>query len=154
MTRFENENTYERLYEAGRSNDFHSKYEAALAEAEEQFLGRRRFYNLIGGKEVEARSYFDNQSPIAPEMIVGSFARGGKEDVSAAMAAAKEAFRDWSHVDLEDRVALFRKAAERTCPGTSSCSQQRSPSTTARTVTKRWPRWTRRSTSSACTLSR
>ncbi|MEI6797274.1 MAG: hypothetical protein WCK39_10455, partial [Methanomassiliicoccales archaeon] len=60
MTRFENENTYERLLQAGRSLDFHSKYEDALAEAEEQFLGKRRFHHIINGKEVEAKSYFDN----------------------------------------------------------------------------------------------
>ena len=112
MTRFENENTYEQLLQAGRSLDFHSKYEDALAEAEEQFLGRRKFHHIINGKEVEAKSYFENQSPIAPNLIIGSFARGSAEDVGMAMKAAKEAFRTWSRGDLEDRVMMFRKAAE------------------------------------------
>jgi 1-pyrroline-5-carboxylate dehydrogenase len=112
MTRFENENTYEQMLQAGRSLEFHSKYETALAEAEEQFLGEHQFHHIINGKEVEAKSYFDNHSPISDDLIVGSFARGSAEDVGAAMKAAKEAFRTWSHVDLEDRVMMFRKAAE------------------------------------------
>jgi succinate-semialdehyde dehydrogenase/glutarate-semialdehyde dehydrogenase len=48
----------------------------------------------------------------ATEDIVGTVPAGTPEDVDAAVAAAKEAFPDWSRTDTEKRAAIVGKAAD------------------------------------------
>jgi succinate-semialdehyde dehydrogenase/glutarate-semialdehyde dehydrogenase len=64
---------------------------------------------LIGGEQVGARS--GEEMPIvnpATEEAFDAVPKGGPEDVDAAVAAAKEAFSEWSKKDPDDRAQLMR----------------------------------------------
>jgi succinate-semialdehyde dehydrogenase/glutarate-semialdehyde dehydrogenase len=64
---------------------------------------------LIGGEQVGARS--GEETPVvnpATEEAFDTVPKGGPEDVDAAVAAAKEAFSEWSKKDPDDRAQLMR----------------------------------------------
>jgi succinate-semialdehyde dehydrogenase/glutarate-semialdehyde dehydrogenase len=64
---------------------------------------------LIGGEHVGARS--GEETPVvnpATEEEFDAVPRGGPEDVDAAVAAAKEAFSEWSKKDPDERAQLMR----------------------------------------------
>jgi succinate-semialdehyde dehydrogenase/glutarate-semialdehyde dehydrogenase len=64
---------------------------------------------LIGGEQVGARS--GEETPVvnpATEEEFDAVPKGGPEDVDAAVAAAKEAFSEWSKKDPDDRAQLMR----------------------------------------------
>ncbi|HZC83499.1 MAG TPA: aldehyde dehydrogenase family protein, partial [Rubrobacter sp.] len=64
---------------------------------------------LIGGEQVGARS--GEETPVvnpATEEAFEAVPKGGPEDVDAAVAAAKEAFSEWSKKDPDDRAQLMR----------------------------------------------
>lgn len=66
---------------------------------------------LINGEQTSAKS--GEEMPIvnpATEEEFESVPKGGPEDVDAAVAAAKEAFKEWSVKDPDDRAALMRAA--------------------------------------------
>ncbi len=64
---------------------------------------------LINGEQVQAKSSSEMEvvNP-ATEEEFDSVPRGGAEDVDAAVAAAKEAFKEWSKKDPDDRAQLIR----------------------------------------------
>ena len=47
--------------------------------------------HLINGQRVASQDYFDNINP-ATQDVIGQVARGGVDEVNAAVAAAKAAF--------------------------------------------------------------
>jgi succinate-semialdehyde dehydrogenase / glutarate-semialdehyde dehydrogenase len=64
---------------------------------------------LIGGEQVGARS--GEETPVvnpATEEAFDAVPKGGPEDVDAAVAAAKQAFSEWSRKDPDDRAQLMR----------------------------------------------
>src|ERR687898_512280 len=64
---------------------------------------------LIGGEQVGARS--GEEMPVvnpATEEAFDAVPKGGPEDVDAAVAAAKEAFSEWSKKDPDERAQLMR----------------------------------------------
>jgi succinate-semialdehyde dehydrogenase/glutarate-semialdehyde dehydrogenase len=64
---------------------------------------------LIGGEQVGARS--GEETPVvnpATEEAFDAVPKGGPEDVDAAVAAAKEAFSEWSKKDPDDRAQSMR----------------------------------------------
>ena len=64
---------------------------------------------LIGGEQVGARS--GEETPVvnpATEEAFDTVPKGGPDDVGAAVAAAKEAFSEWSKKDPDDRAQLMR----------------------------------------------
>ncbi len=64
---------------------------------------------LIGGEQVGAKS--GEEMPVvnpATEEEFETVPKAGSEDVDAAVAAAKEAFEEWSKKDPDDRAALMR----------------------------------------------
>ena len=64
---------------------------------------------LIGGEQVGARS--GEETPVvnpATKEAFDAVPKGGPEDVDAAVAAAKEAFSEWSKKDPDDRAQLMR----------------------------------------------
>lgn len=66
---------------------------------------------LINGEQTSAKS--GEEMPVvnpATEEEFDSVPKGGPEDVDAAVAAAKEAFKEWSVKDPDDRAALMRAA--------------------------------------------
>ncbi len=66
---------------------------------------------LINGEQTSAKS--GEEMPVvnpATEEEFETVPKGGPEDVNAAVAAAKEAFKEWSVKDPDDRAALMRAA--------------------------------------------
>jgi len=66
---------------------------------------------LINGEQTSAKS--GEEMPVvnpATEEEFETVPRAGQEDVDAAVAAAKEAFKEWSQKDPDDRAAAMRAA--------------------------------------------
>ncbi|HVO41820.1 MAG TPA: L-glutamate gamma-semialdehyde dehydrogenase, partial [Aggregatilineales bacterium] len=56
---------------------------------------------------------FDSINPARPAEVIGTFAKGRKEDAERAIAVADEAFTTWQYVDPNERARyLLRAAAE------------------------------------------
>lgn len=66
----------------------------------------------IGGHNERAVQRFEVKSPIDHRMVLGRFQAGAPEHAAAAVAAARDAFRDWSRTPWRDRVALLRRAVQ------------------------------------------
>jgi len=73
-------------------------------------LGRR--YPLhIGGEEVWTDATFDSINPSRPAEVIGTFAKGRKEDAERAVAAASAAFQQWRFVAPTERARYLIHAA-------------------------------------------
>ncbi|MFZ4621879.1 MAG: aldehyde dehydrogenase family protein, partial [Bacteroidota bacterium] len=70
----------------------------------------RKFQNLINGKWMDAVSgrTFENRNPANWEEVVGIFPKSGKEDVDAAVKAARAAFEKWRLVPAPKRGDIMR----------------------------------------------
>src|ERR1700722_9386784 len=77
--------------------------------------GERKFFmriqHLIGGSEVESKDYFQTVNP-ATQAVLAEVARGGEAQITAAVAAAKEAFPGWAGLAAADRAKLIRKLGD------------------------------------------
>ena len=67
--------------------------------------------HLINGQRVAGQDYFDNINPATQE-VIGQIARGGTEEVNAAVAAAKAAFPGWANTPATERAKIMRKLGE------------------------------------------
>jgi 5-carboxymethyl-2-hydroxymuconic-semialdehyde dehydrogenase len=67
--------------------------------------------HLINGQRVAGHDYFDNINPATQE-VIGQVARGGADDVNAAVAAAKAAFPGWASTPATERAKIMRKLGE------------------------------------------
>src|SRR6266852_1507569 len=67
---------------------------------------------VIGGKEVRTGKTTDAVMPHCHRHVLAKVHQAGPTEVRAAVAAAREAWRDWSAWGLERRAAVFLKAAE------------------------------------------
>jgi 1-pyrroline-5-carboxylate dehydrogenase len=67
---------------------------------------------IIGGKEVRTGQTAKAVKPHAKEHVLAEFHKGGAEQVEQAIAAAREAHREWSNTPWEERAAVFLRAAE------------------------------------------
>ncbi|MEW6748386.1 MAG: aldehyde dehydrogenase family protein [Candidatus Micrarchaeota archaeon] len=79
----------------------------------------KNFSNLINGEWKSAASgkTFENRNPSDTGEVLGAFPRSGKEDIDAAVKAAKEAFPGWSKTTPPARgrmlLEIARKMEER-----------------------------------------
>ena len=64
--------------------------------------------HLINGKSVPSNSYFETVNP-ATQDVLAEVAAGGKDEVHAAVAAAKAAFPKWAGLSASQRAKLIRK---------------------------------------------
>lgn len=67
--------------------------------------------NYIAGEWSTAAEATDNLSPSNHDDVIGQFSRGNADDVEKAVAAAREAFSDWSQSSPQLRHDILRKAA-------------------------------------------
>ncbi len=67
--------------------------------------------HLIGGKSVPGKRYFETVNPATQE-VLAEVAEGGEAEVSAAVAAAKEAFPKWAAMPAPQRAKLIRKLGD------------------------------------------
>ena len=67
---------------------------------------------VIGGKEIRTGRTVDAVMPHRHRHVLAKVHQAGPEEVTAAVKAAGEAWRDWSTWSLTDRAAVFLKAAD------------------------------------------
>ncbi len=93
------------------NEELHALYDAGVERARAR-LGQEH-PNWVGGKAVAGGDgTFELRSPIDREILVGTFAKGTRRDVQAAIAAARAAQAAWRHTPWRERLAIMRKAAE------------------------------------------
>src|SRR5690606_30411652 len=76
--------------------------------------GVTTYRNCIGGEWVPARGgeTFENRNPANRDDLLGIVPRSGREDVDAAVAAAREAFARWRLVPAPKRAEILYRAAQ------------------------------------------
>ena len=70
-----------------------------------------RIDHLIGGQTVAGTEYFETVNPATQETLA-EVARGGSDEVTAAVAAAKAAIPTWADRTATERATLMRKLGE------------------------------------------
>ena len=81
----------------------------ALAEAKSK---QRDVPMFIGGKHVYTDDKVTMHPPHERKHVLGTYSRGGKKHVEAAIAAALAAKPQWEAMQWQDRAAIFLKAAD------------------------------------------
>jgi 1-pyrroline-5-carboxylate dehydrogenase len=92
------------------NEELHALYEAGVERARAR-LGQYH-PNVIGGRDRDGEGAFEVRSPIDRDILVGTFARGTRQDVRDAIAAARAAQPAWAATPWRERLALIRRAAE------------------------------------------
>jgi 1-pyrroline-5-carboxylate dehydrogenase len=93
------------------NEELHGLYDAGVEESKAALGGRHQ--NLIGGRWVDGSAgTFETRSPIDQDILLGTFAKGGREDVQAAIDAARQASPGWRKTPWQDRLEILRRAAE------------------------------------------
>jgi 1-pyrroline-5-carboxylate dehydrogenase len=67
---------------------------------------------VIGGEDVETGDTFEAVMPHRRSHVLADVHKGGAAEVERAIAAAADAWEDWSRTPWEDRAAVFLRAAE------------------------------------------
>ena len=67
---------------------------------------------VVGGREVRTGKTVDAVMPHCHRHVLAKVHQAGPKEIEAAIAAAREAWRDWSAWPLERRAAVFLKAAD------------------------------------------
>jgi 1-pyrroline-5-carboxylate dehydrogenase len=92
------------------NEELHAAYEAGLERAKARLGAHHR--NFVGGRERDGEGTFEVRSPIDREIVVGTFARGTRQDVRDAVAAARAAQPAWAATPWHERLAVLRRAAD------------------------------------------
>jgi 1-pyrroline-5-carboxylate dehydrogenase len=91
------------------NEELHRGFDEGIEKAR-KWMGQRHTF-FVNGEAREGESRFEERSPVDHDMVIGTFAQAGRQDVKDAIAAAKGFFPDWSG-DWRKRVELLRKAAD------------------------------------------
>jgi 1-pyrroline-5-carboxylate dehydrogenase len=67
---------------------------------------------IIGGKEVRTGQTADAVMPHCHHHVLAKVHQAGPQEIAAAVAAARAAWPDWARTSLEERAAVFLKAAD------------------------------------------
>ncbi|MGH2933734.1 MAG: L-glutamate gamma-semialdehyde dehydrogenase [Gaiellaceae bacterium] len=67
---------------------------------------------VIGGKEIRTGNTFEAVEPHKRSHVLGTVHKGAAKEVERAVAAAADAWNDWSRTPWEERAAVFLRAAE------------------------------------------
>ena len=92
------------------NEELHALYEAGLEKAKARLGEHHR--NFIDGQERDGDGTFEVRSPIDTDILVGTFAKGTREDVQDAIAAARRAQPAWFRLGWERRLEILGRAAE------------------------------------------
>jgi 1-pyrroline-5-carboxylate dehydrogenase len=92
------------------NEELHAAYEKGLERAKAR-LGAEH-PNFVAGKPRGGDGTFELRSPIDRDIVVGTFAKGTREDVRDAIAAARAAQPAWAAKPWRERLELIRAAAE------------------------------------------
>ena len=108
---FRNERTWQTAVEAGRQEEFHAAYDAAVTKVRAEFGRKQPMY--IDGKAVWSKGgTFDDTSPADRTLVLGQFQKGTREDVRKAVTAAKAGFAGWSRSPYLERARIMQRAAD------------------------------------------
>ena len=91
------------------NEQLHADYEAGLGRARSELGQVHPLY--VNGEPRPGEGTYEDRSPI-DGTLVGRFAKGTRQDVRDAVAAARAAFPAWSGRPWRERVALLRRAAD------------------------------------------
>ena len=93
------------------NEELHALYEQGVLEARAGLGSHHQ--NFIDGRWVDGSAgTFEARSPIDRDLVVGTFAKGDRSDVQAAIDAARGAAPEWRRTPTAERLAVLRKAAE------------------------------------------
>ena len=67
---------------------------------------------VIGGKEIRTGETAQAVSPHKHRHVTATYHKATDDDVRAAIASGKEAWKEWSEWTWEERAAVFLKAAD------------------------------------------
>lgn len=110
---FQNINTHKNMVHDGQEKMYHIRYDSEVGILQGELAsGPRNFPFIIDGQRLEARSHFDDPSPIDGKIVVGRFPIGTVTDIDKAVDAAQRAFRSWSRTELSSRLKIFERAAD------------------------------------------
>src|SRR5947208_14329561 len=90
-----------------------SRERSELKQALKDLSGRQiEIPVVIGGKEIRTGKTVDAVMPHCHRHVLAKVHQAGPEEVTAAVKAAREAWRDWSKWTLNDRPAVFLTGAD------------------------------------------
>ena len=92
------------------NEELHAAFEAGIGAARAR-LGREH-PNVIDGMARPGEATFELRSPIDQDILVGRFASGSRQDVRAAIAAARAAQPAWKALGWQSRIDILRRAAD------------------------------------------
>jgi 1-pyrroline-5-carboxylate dehydrogenase len=92
------------------NDELHAQFEQGLEKVRAELLGGYH-RNYVGGAERDGDGTFEKRSPI-DQAVMGTFAKGTRQDVRDAIAAARTAFPEWGRQPWQERVAILRKVAD------------------------------------------
>ena len=92
------------------NEELHAAYEKGIEKAR-GWLGAGH-PNYVDGEPRPGEGEFEDRSPIDEGLILGRFAKGTRQDVRDAIAAARRAAPIWSGTPWRERIAILRRAAD------------------------------------------
>ena len=107
---FENEHTLYTFMTEKAEGQFHDKYEKALEQVRTEF--GRKYSMIIGGKEVNTSQTITHTSPTDTRIVLGRLPDGSTTHIKQAITVAKRAFEVWRKAGWQQRVKIFRLAAD------------------------------------------
>jgi len=109
LSQFENELTIHEHTQAGTLDEFHRAYEAEVDDIRSDFGATHPSGSTATRSTGET---FTVTNPGDTDQVLGEFAAGDETHVDEAVAAASDAFDEWKETSWEERVAIFRDAAD------------------------------------------
>src|SRR5438046_2314932 len=91
------------------NEELHAQFGSGVEKAKALLGVHHR--NIVGGRERDGEGTFEKRTPIDGS-VMGTFARGTRQDVRDAIAAAREAFPAWGGRPWQERVAILRRVAD------------------------------------------
>jgi 1-pyrroline-5-carboxylate dehydrogenase len=107
---FESEHTLRSFMTGKAEGQFHDRYERALEQARLEF--GRKYAMVIGGREVRTSQVIVHKSPLDTRIVLGHIPSGSSTHARQAIAAAKKAFESWGKSSWQERVKIYRAAAD------------------------------------------
>jgi 1-pyrroline-5-carboxylate dehydrogenase len=112
--KFQNENTWLWYIREKKEEEFHKKYDTAIASIKVNLNLGKTYPNYINGVEKSSsKGVFAVTSPIDTRIVAGYFQKSTKEDVREAISAAKAAFPKWKFLSWQDRIRILRVVADK-----------------------------------------
>src|SRR5207245_1074736 len=92
------------------NEELHAAYEKGLETAKSWLGQKHQFY--VNGEAREGEGYDDERSPIDRDVLIGYFAKAGRQDAKDAIAAAKAFAPQWAGTPWQERVKIMRQVAD------------------------------------------